>query len=461
LAEPGGICITSIVNESIDGGVNAVFTDAGKVSVKNIDRRIHVWKWRPSDTSNARVQEVAGEQPPSKAPSIAVLPFTNMSGDTEQDYFSDGITDDILTDLSKLRGLLVIARNSTFAYKGKNVDIRTIGRELGVGCVLEGSIRRVANRVRITAQLIDAGTGGHLWAERYDRDLTDIFAVQDDVTRKIIDALRIALSPGEKARLASSGTTSLEAHDLYLRGRELLLGPNKDRPFFERTRDLFQRAIECDPNYADPYAGLAWLHELNHHNHWSSDPDQSLQVAARFADQAIEKGPKEPFPHYVAGVVALFSGNLGRARAEAETALALSPNYALAYSVRCIAELYNGDPLAAIPWMERAIRLDPGFSHQYLHFLGTAYLTAAKYETAAALFKERILLAPGTDLSRAFLAAALGHLGEIGEARRVWDELMTINPKYSFTKHIGRLPFKIKEDAHRIAEGLNKAGLAN
>jgi len=160
------------VNESIDGRVNAVFTDAGKVSVKNIDRRIHIWKWRPSDTSNARVQEVAGEQPPSKAPSIAVLPFTNMSGDTEQDYFSDGITDDILTDLSKLRGLLVIARNSTFAYKGKNVDIRTIGRELGVGGVLEGSIRRVANRVRITAQLIDAGTGGHLWAERYDRDLT-------------------------------------------------------------------------------------------------------------------------------------------------------------------------------------------------------------------------------------------------------------------------------------------------
>jgi adenylate cyclase len=158
-------------------------------------------------------------------------------------------------------------------------------------------------------------------------------------------------------------------------------------------------------------------------------------------------------------VVALFSGNLGRARAEAETALALSPNYALAYSVRCIAELYNGDPLAAIPWMERAIRLDPGFSHQYLHFLGTAYMSAGKYETAAALFRERILLAPGTDLSRAFLAAALGHLGELDEARKVWGELMTINPKYSFAKHIARLPFRFKQDADKIAEGLRKAEL--
>jgi adenylate cyclase len=456
LADPGGICISSIVNESVGNRASVVFEDAGDAHVKNIERPIRLWKWRPTGAPSAGIATMATQQ---AIPSIAVLPFINLSADAEQEYFSDGITEDIITDLSKIAGLLVIARNSSFAYKGKSVDIRTVGRELGVRSVLEGSVRRAGNRVRITAQLVDAETGGHLWADRYDRDLTDIFAVQDEVTREIVGALKITLTPTDKARIAESGTDNVEAHDLFLRGRELLMGPKKDRAVFERADELFRQAIERDPSYSEAYAGLAWLQEMDHHNRWSAEPERSLERAAQLADQAIECGPKEPFAHCVAGVISLFRGNLERARAEAETALALSPNYALAHNVLAIADLYAGDPLAAVPRMERAIRLDPAFSHQYLHFLGTAYLVAGKYETAATILRERVLLVPETDLSRAFLAAALGQIGEIEEARRVWRELMTLNPAYSFERHIGRLPFRRPADVARIYDGLSKARL--
>jgi adenylate cyclase len=191
LAEPGGICISSIVNESIGNRIDVRFQDGGNISVKNIDRPIRVWKWHPSKPPATHQRSIADISLPNiETPSIAILPFTNMSGDPEQEYFSDGISEDIITDLSKIAGVTVIARNSSFTYKGRSVDVRSVGRELGVRSVLEGSIRRVGNRVRITAQLNDATTGAHLWADRYDRDLTDIFEVQDDVTRRIVEALK-------------------------------------------------------------------------------------------------------------------------------------------------------------------------------------------------------------------------------------------------------------------------------
>jgi adenylate cyclase len=462
LAEPGGVCVASIVNESVGNRIDVSFNDAGDVQVKNIDRPIRIWKWSPGDVAVAASKAGAGRPAPVvDAPSIAVLPFANMSGDVEQEYFSDGITDDIITDLSQVGGLLVIARNSSFAYKNRNVDIRAVGRDLGVRSVLEGSVRRAGDRVRITAQLIDTGTGGHLWAARYDRDLIDIFAVQDEVAEQIVAALKVTLSPTEKAQIAEGGTSSLEAYDFVLRGRQLLFGSIKNREVFYQIDTLFRQAIRCDANYSEAYAGLAWAHEYDHHNRWSDHFDRSLQMAVGFADQAIEKGPNEPFARFVAAVIANFTGHLDRARREAETALALNPNYALAHSVRGITDIYAGDPLAAIPRIERGLRLDPGFSQQYLHFLGTAYLTAGKYETAAAQFKQRILLVPATDLSRAFLASALGHLGEFDEAHKVWRDLIAINPKYSFAEHIARLPFKNHADVERITEGLTKAGLPN
>jgi len=461
LAEPGGICVSSIVNESVGNRIDARFQDGGEISVKNIDRSIRVWKWHPSTaTPTAARSNAAKPQPNVATASIAVLPFTNMSGDPEQEYFSDGISEDIITDLSKIAGLTVIARNSSFTFKGRLVDVRTVGRDLGVRSVLEGSIRRAGNRVRITAQLVDAATGAHLWADRYDRDLTDIFEVQDDVTRRIVDALKVTLSPAEKARLTDTETTNMEAYNWSLRGREFLLGSTKNRDTFEQSKASFMRAIELDPSYAQAYAGLGFAYTLDYQNRWSDDPDGSLPLAKHYAEQAIEKNPKEPAARVVAAMVASRERDLDRATSEAQIALSLNPNYALAYNVLGGIRSYSGQPLEAIPLLERAMRLDPAHSEQYLHFLGMAYLLAGKYETAVTLFRERIVLVPRTDFSRAPLASALGHLGEVDEARRIWRELMEINPKYSFSEHFGRLPFQRQEDVQRIVDGLAKAGLA-
>ena len=461
LAEPGGICAASIVNESVGNRIDVRFIDGGEVTVKNIDRPIRVWKWHPGADAGpaAGTPPAVAEKAKPVLPSIAVLPFTNMSGDPEQDYFSDGITEDIITDLSNVGGLLVIARNSSFAYKGKSVDIRTVGRELGVKSVLEGSIRRAGSRVRITAQLIDAETGGHAWAQRYDRDLTDIFAVQDEVTRHIVEALRVKLTASEAARIADVPTSVLEAHDCFLRGREFVFAAAKTPELFAKAKALFERAIELDPGYGDAYAGLSWAHIFDFQNHWSGNPEGSLDRAREFADRAIEMDAKSPFAHHVRSIVAIWDKDLERTRTEADAALALNPNFALAHTALGIVHIYSGDPLAAIPYIERSLRLDPAYSQQYLHFLGSAYLVAGKYETASVVFKQRVLLVPETDLTRAFLASALGHLGEADEARRVWHELKAINPKYSFEEHVGRLPFRNQADVDGIRSGLAKAGL--
>jgi adenylate cyclase len=392
-------------------------------------------------------------------PSIVVLPFANMSRDLEQEYFSDGISEDLITDLSKVSGLFVIARNSAFVYKDKAVNVPQVCRDLGVRFALEGSIRKSGNRVRVTAQLIDGATGGHLWAERYDRDLTDIFDVQDDVTRHIVGALKVTLSDAEKSRIAGGGTRNVEAHDLFLKGRELMLGLKKDREIFDRWMACFQRAIELDPNYSDAYAGLSMGYSLDHQNRWSDQPELSLGEAERFADAAIGKDDKNPYAHFAASMAAMSKKDYRRWADESETALSLNPNYAPATVGRGILYIYTGEPAKAIPYIERAMRLDPTLPAQYLHFLGTAYFVAGDYETAAKIFKDRITANPHTDLSRAFLASTLGHLGRAEEARRIWQELKEINPRYSFEDHMDRLPFKDPADAERIAEGVRKAGL--
>jgi adenylate cyclase len=460
LAEPGGICVSSIVNESVGNRIDVRFQDGGDVSVKNIDRPVRVWKWHPDKDAAGSRSNAANPTPNVEGASIAVLPFVNMSGDPEQEYFSDGISEDVITDLSKIAGLMVISRNSSFTYKGRSVDVRAVGRDLGVRSVLEGSIRRAGNRVRITAQLIDATNGAHLWADRYDRDLTDIFAVQDDVTRRIVGALKVTLSPAEKARLADSGTPNIDAYDCYLRGRELLALNPKNHERFEQSIKFFVRALELDPSYSQAYASLSLAYNLDYQNRWSDDPDNSLQLAKHNAEQAIEKDPKEPFARQVACWAAMFDKDLGRAKSEVDISLSLNPNSSGAYASLGSIHIYSGHPLEAIPALERATRLDPAFRPQHLHFLGMAYLLAGKYETAAALLRERILLMPGTDFSRVLLASALGHLGDGDEARRIWKELKEINPKYSFSEHFARQPFRKEEDVRRIAEGLAKAGLS-
>ncbi len=458
LAPPGGVCISSIVNESIGSRIEVTFTDSGDALVKNIDRPIRIWKWHPTTGGPAPKAAAQPVTAPKPAASIAVLPFTNMSGDAEQEYFSDGISEDIITDLSKIAGLVVIARNSTFVYKGLSVDIRAVGRDLGVTSVLEGSIRRAGNRVRVTAQLIDAGSGAHLWADRYDRDLTDIFTVQDDVTREIVTALKVTLSPGEQARLHTDRSTDPEVLDATLKARELLTQPYAPG-VFDKAEPLLRRAIAKDPRYGEAYAALALLHTFRFQNEWTKPSTDSLAAARGYVDTALDLIPDDAYPHYVAGITYALKGYRERAIDEFDRALALSPNFAAAINAKGVAEIFMGRSADAVPMIERAMRLDPVGSPQYLHFLGLAHLLIGNYETAAMLFDERIRLVPTTDLSRPFYAATLGHLGRVDEAHQVWRDLMAINPDYALDLHLSRLFHATEEEIRPIREGLAKAGL--
>ena len=460
LADPGGVYLSAAIYDQVRGRTDFSFEDLGEYEVKNIDRAVHVWRWARDDELPSPAATGAKEPAPlPDKPSIVVLAFDNMSRDPEQEYFSDGISEDIITDLSKVSGLFVIARNSAFSYKGRSFNVQDVCSELGVRYALEGSIRKAGNRVRITAQLIDGTSGGHLWAERYDRELTDIFEVQDEVTEQIVAALKVTLSEKEKSLIGDGGTKNIDAHDAFLKGRELLFGPKRDRHMFDSATACFRRAIEIDPDYAGPYAGLAMAYMLDHQNHWSEAHETSLDRAERYVSEAIAKDDNDPFAHYVAALVAMWQKDHQRWADEADQALALNPNYALAVSARGIVYTFSGEPAKAIPCIEQAMRLDPAFKDQFIHFLGTAYLVAGDYGTAAAQFRERISLNPSTDLSRAFLACALGELGQADEAHRVWDELMEINPDYSFADHIARLPFRDPSDAEKFSDGLRKVGL--
>ncbi len=460
LADPGGVYLSAAIYDQVRDRTDFSFEDLGEHEVKNIERPVHVWRWARDDELPSPAATGAKEPAPlPDKPSIVVLAFDNMSRDPEQEYFSDGISEDIITDLSKVSGLFVIARNSAFSYKGRSFNVPDVCSELGVRYALEGSIRKAGNRVRITAQLVDGTSGGHLWAERYDRELTDIFEVQDEVTEQIVAALKVTLSEKEKSLIGDGGTKNIDAHDAFLKGRDLLFGPKRDRHMFDSATACFRRAIEIDPDYAGPYAGLAMAYMLDHQNHWSEAHETSLDRAARYVSEAIAKDDNDPFAHYVAALVAMWQKDYQRWADEADQALALNPNYALAVSARGIVYTFSGEPTKAIPCIEQAMRLDPAFKHQFIHFLGTAYLVADDYRTAAAQFRERISFNPSTDLSRAFLACALGHLGQADEAHRVWDELMEINPDYSFADHIARLPFRDPSDAEKFSDGLRKAGL--
>ena len=458
LAQPGGVCISGAVHDQVRDRTGLRFEDLGKQQVKNIDRPVRVWRWVRDPVA---LPPEAGQtkRPLPDRPSIVVLPFNNMSRDPDQEYFSDGISEDLITDLSKVAGLFVIARNSAFVYKDKAVSVPHVCRELGVRFALEGGIRKAGNRVRVTAQLIDGESGGHLWAERYDRDLTDIFEVQDDITQQIVAALKVTLSAAEKSLIVDGGTKDVDAHDFFLKGRKLISGAKKDREMFAQATACFRRAIELDPDYGAPYAGLGMAYVLDYQNHWSDAPEASLGLADRFADEAIAKDGQDPYGHRVAAIVAMFRKDYARWSDEVDRALALNPNFAPALAAKGLLYTYTGEPAKAIPCIERAIRLDPADQQQFVHFLGTAHFAAGDYEAAAAVFWDRIAINPTTDLSRAFLASTLGHLGRVDEAHEVWRELKRINPKYSPAEHIGRLPFRDPADADKFTAGLRKAGL--
>jgi adenylate cyclase len=462
LAIPGGLCISSVVKESIGGRITEPFNDGGEVTVKNIQRPLRVFHWHPEKTTSGNRQPLsqAAEQTRPENPSIAVLPFDNMSGDAEQEYFSDGISEDIITDLSKVSGLLVIARNSSFAYKGKSTDLRLVGQQLGVSHVLEGSIRRAGKRVRITAQLIDASTGTHVWADRYDRELEDIFAVQDEVTLEIVNALKIHLSPAERANISSVGTTNLEAHENFMRMRGLLFHPGMDSQIWQQAVSHGEKAIEQDPKYAQAYAVLSLMHLLDYHNHWSGRDDEiAIRKAEELASLSLELGPDETWPNEAAAVVARWTGKLELADEMIAKVMARSPDNALGLFTSGEISMALGRLPESVTFLERAVRLDPAMRHQYLQFLAMSHFLMGNYETASLMFRERIILVKNTDVGRAWLASTLGHLGEVEAAKEIWAELSTINPNFSIETRLERLKFADPTYAERVLEGLAKAGL--
>jgi adenylate cyclase len=453
IAEPGAIFVSRAVRDSVRDKLEVMLEDLGERSVKNIARPVRVF--RIGRAEGARPEPMP--LPVPDKPSIAVLPFTNMSGDAEQEYFSDGMTEDLITDLSKVSGLFVIARNSSFAYKGKAIKVQEIGRDLGVRFVLEGSIRKAGNRARITAQLVDAGNGGHLWAERFDRELTDIFATQDEVVQKIVGALAIKLTPGEERRLRQRGTNNVEAYEFWLRARELLGRATRDAVV--QARAMHRRAIEIDPNFAAPHAGLAFVALAEYVNGWVDDPAQALAEAESWARRAVELNDQEPVGHMALGSTLIWRRDHDAALAAHRRSIELDPNYAQGHIGVGVALMYSGRAAEALEPFATAMRLDPHYPNMLLHFLAQAQFSLGRYGAAANHLLDRIARNPDTDASRMLLAACYGHLGRTEDARAVWTELLKVNPDFSLTQRARVLPYKLASDFQRITAGLSKAGL--
>ena len=457
IAEPGGISISEDAWRQVQGKVAANFVDAGEQSLKNIARPVRVYRLDLAPKA-ATASDVPRPMPAqSEKPSIAVLAFNNMSGDPEQEYFSDGISEDIITDLSKLSELHVIARNSTFTYKGKPVDVKQVGRDLGVHYVLEGSVRKAGKRVRVTGQLIDVASGAHIWAERFDRDLTDIFAVQDELTREIISALKVKLTPEKKDRLARKNTIDQEAYDLFLRGRERAWLNTRSGNI--EARHLLGRAVTINPEFAAAHAFIGFTQVNDYVNGWAEVPERSLQTGLENARRAVQMDEAEPQGHYALAVALFFHRETDRALAEARRSVALAPNFAQGHHTIARMLTFSGDAAGAINTIDAYMQLDPLYPDMALYFLAEARFALGQFEEAVTALKQRHGRNPNSATSYALLASCYGHLGRIAESQAAWAEVMRIAPDFSIERQRRTLPYKNPDDFERRVEGMRKAGL--
>ena len=462
LAAPGEVYLSRAAADQVRDKCPIRLENCGEHVLKNIARPVEVFRAiDPAGGAAAQPQRSAPVRSlETDKPSIAVLAFNNMSRDPEQEYFSDGISEDIITDLSKVSALHVIARNSSFVYKDTAVSIPQVASELGVRHVLEGSVRKSGNRVRVTAQLIDAESGGgHVWADRFDRDLTDIFAVQDELTQKIVGALRVNLTHEEKRGFAREQTDNLEAYDSFLRGREQWWKHTKEGNI--QAQQMLQHAIDLDPDFAPAYAFLALAHMLDYIDKRSDTPEESLQHAYRLAQRAVALDPHYPNAHHSLASVLMWLRRHDEAIAAAEQSLALDPNFADAEFFLGALLHYAGRSAEAIDRFDRGMAFDPHHLDIFIHWRAQAYFQLGRYEEAVTLLKRRLIRNPNTDISRVLLAACYGHLGRTDEARREWDEVFRINPNYSLEHRRKVLPYKNPADFDRLIEGLRKAGLVD
>jgi adenylate cyclase len=457
LCEPGGICVSGRVREDTQDNLDVAFEDIGEQKLKNIARPVRVYRVRLDDARPPRPLLTLPE-----SPSIAVLAFENLSGDPEQEYFADGISEDILTELSRFSDLFVIARNSSFQYKGKAVDLRQVGRELGVKYILEGSVRRGTDRVRITAQLIDAGTGIHRWAERYDRDLSDVFLIQDELARTIAAILAAHVNKAESERILLKPPTTWQAYDHYMRAAAacISLQSSWQVEYLLETRRHLAESLSLDPNYARCYSMLAtacrvaWLNPLNEEYLGPHALDQAIKMARK----AIELNPSLPEAYAELGYNIIRKREFDAAAAAAGRAIALNRNFA-DYRVATVF-VSVGEHAKAIEIVKLQMRLDPFHPHFAPLIAGEAYYLLKQYHEAQHWLSEAAARAPNHQYGHAFLAATYAQLGRLEDARLEAAEVLRVNPKYTIGGTQTRVSIlKRAEDTEHLVDGLRKASL--
>ena len=464
LAKPGAICLSEDAYRQVKARLDFPVSDLGPTQLKNIADPVRVYSLQvgvlaPAGLPTPR-KSAAPEQPspqPDQA-SIAVLAFNNMSGDAEQEYFSDGLSEDIITDLSRLSELHVIARNSSFVYKRATISVPEVAKALGVRYVLEGSVRKAGNRVRVTAQLIDSSHGGHVWASRFDRDLTDIFAVQDELTQEIVAALKLKLSAGDRDRLARRRAVSLEAYEFLLRGREQALTLSRGGNI--AARQLAGAAIAIDPKYAAAHALVAFTHLNDYANGFTSDPEASLKIGFELAELVVGMDEEEPAGRLALGIAHMWRRDLDRALAETRRGLAFSPNSVGLLILMANIQIFSGDPAGALVTLNETMRRDPHYPDIVLQFVADARFSLGDYEQAIATIERRLARNPHSETAYALLASCYGHLGRSEDGCHAWEQALKINPDFSVERRRRVQPFRRFEDFDRRVEGLRKAGLA-
>jgi adenylate cyclase len=452
-AAPGGICIARAVLTQTRGKLTFPVEDLGEQALKNIAQPVHVFRVL---TEERRMPETALPLPDK--PSIAVLPFDNMSGDGEQEYFSDGIAEDIITALSRYPSLFVIARNSSFTYKGRAVDVKQVGRDLGVRYVLEGSLRKVGNRVRVTGQLVEAAAGNHIWAERYDRDLADIFALQDEITDAVTTAVAPAIADAERQRAMRRPPGSLDVWAAYQRGLWHLTKANPDDDAI--AQGFFRQAIDLDPAFAGSYSALALVLLQAAAIYQKLDMAEAQVSAEALARRAVALDGANAEARSCLGWALQARGELAGALAEIERALAMSPNLALAHGQRGATLIFSGRPKEGIAALQTCIRLDPRdpfMAVRLLHVTCGLYFSR-EYEAAIDAARSLIRSYPDFPMIYRWPAAALGQLGRTAEAREALEKAMSLAPA-AFDMYVRkRVPWFRPEDHAHLVEGLRKAG---
>jgi TolB-like protein/tetratricopeptide (TPR) repeat protein len=450
LAEPGGILVSGTAYDHLQGKLPYKLSFLGERTLKNMVRSVRVYcvGWQPS-AAGGPDRPLAAPRLPNRA-SIAVLAFTNMSSDPEQEYFADGLAEDLITDLSKVPGLLVIARNSSFTYKGRPADIRTVAKELGVRYVIEGSVRRATGRVRINAQLIDATDNSHVWADRFDSDLPDVFSLQDAVVGKIVSALAHVLP--STASLAPRRTTSLEAYDLFVRGRVLVTQSLEGN---RAARPLLERAIDLDAGFAEAHAWLAMSHHFAW-AYWGEATERHPSLAFAAAQRAVSLDPEDAVAHAILADVLIFAGRAEEGAAELATALRINPNHADAWTFLGQLRAFEGNPAEGIDHVRNALRLNPYPPGWYYWLLGLAQYSARQYEDAVETLRHEATRRMG---SQRILAASLAQLGRLEEANVEAEQFLASHPHFSMQHWARTQPFRHQRDRQHFIDGYVKAGL--